>query len=135
MGALEYASAASWFINAPAPVGNKRLRAVESYDSGDEGSVTTQTEVGPSNAAVGFIDVPGGKTISFDIREVKGAKREVDWEYLQDNKIVFSLTKQIVGGTRKQYPECRISTIAPKGDNKGEHTYTVEIVALDRKSL
>jgi len=130
-----YASSASLFINAPAPVGNKRLRAVEKYDFGDEGSTETRTEVGPTSDAAGFVRIPGGKTISLDIRETTGKKREVNWEYLRDNEITFSLTKQITGGQRVQHPFVRVSTIKATGDNKGEHTYTVECVSLGEKGL
>lgn len=134
--ANDYASAASWFINCPNPrVGNKRLRAVEKYDDGDEGSVETRTEVSDSTDAAGFVEVPGGRTISFDIRETKGEKPEVDWEYLKATKQAFSLTKQVSGGRRVQFPSCRVSSIKSNGDNKGEHMYTVEIVALGSKPL
>lgn len=128
-----YASSASWFINAPAVAGgNKRLRAVESYDEDQEGSVETRTEVGPGKGAAGFVTIPGGRMVTFEIREIKSAKREVDWEYLERNEVTFSLTKKITSGRRSQYPFCRVSSIKPKGDNKGEHTYTVEIVTLDQ---
>jgi hypothetical protein len=135
VAALNYASNASWFINAPAPIGNKRIRAMESFDEGEEGSVETRTEVGPSRNAAGFVTIPGGKTISFTIRETKGAQPEIDWEYLKDNEILFGLTKQIIGGRRRQYAECRVSTIAPTGDNAAELMFTVEIVALAQDRL
>ncbi|HWU91606.1 MAG TPA: hypothetical protein VN253_30270 [Kofleriaceae bacterium] len=135
MAALEYASSASWFINAPAPIGNKRLRAVEKYDEDDESSVETRVEVGPSLDAVGFVEIPGGKKITFDIRETKGAKPEVDYEYIKANGLAVTLTKQIIGGRRTQYTPCRLSMIKPTGDNKGEHTFSVEFVALGKKVL
>jgi hypothetical protein len=135
VAALNYASSASWFLNAGPPVGNKRIRAMESFDEGEEGSVETRTEVGPSKNAAGFVTIPGGKTISFEIRETKGVQPEIDWDYLKDNEITFGLTKQIIGGKRCQYAECRVSTITPTGDNGAELMFTVEIVALAKEGL
>lgn len=135
MAQLEFVSSGSWHINAPAPVGNKRLRGVESFDEDDESSVETKCEVAPGADAAGFVRIPGGKSITFEGRALKGAKPDVDWEYLQDNEIVFTLTKELTGGRRKQYLPCQVSTYKEKGDNKGEYTYTVEVKALGKKLL
>src|SRR5688572_17049465 len=100
----DIASVAVWQINS-ASQGNKRIRRMKNADRGDEASREAVPEVGSADC-VGFVDKPGPKPISFNIRETKGVKPEIDWEYLQETGEVFSLTRQVVGGRRVQYPEC-----------------------------
>ncbi|MGN6103733.1 MAG: hypothetical protein ACTHU0_01385 [Kofleriaceae bacterium] len=124
------ATNATWQINSTSE-GNKRIRRMTSWEVSDGASVEAFSECGPSDSPVGFVDVPGAKTISFEIRELKTPKREIRWERLKVLKEVFSLTKQIVGGSRVQYPECRVSKIDESGAaDQGYVQYTVEIIAL-----
>ncbi|MBA2718932.1 MAG: hypothetical protein H0U52_06795 [Chloroflexi bacterium] len=129
----DVASQATWQINS-ASQGNKKLRRVQSYDISDGSSVEAVGEVG-SDRMVAFRRKPGAKTISFEIAELKVAKREVNWEYLEETGEVVSLTKQVVSGIRTQYPEAMVSKIDFTGDVDGKHMYTVEIIALERKGL
>lgn len=128
----DIASVASWSINS-ASQGNKKLRRVQSWDVGGEGSVEAILECG-STVPVGFEVKPGGFTISFEIKETKG-KREVDWETLDQTKETFSLTKQVKGGLREQYPTNMVSKVSATGEAEGKLQYTVEIVALEKKRM
>lgn len=126
----DIATQATWQINCSARAGgNKRIRRMDDYEVSGEGSKEAVPEVG-SNTPVAFLRTPGGKTITFNMRQRKGAKPEIDWWYLDVSDEVFELTKQIVGGRRVQYPECMVSSITETGDSEGEHTFTVEIIAL-----
>lgn len=129
----DLASQARWQINSRT-AGNKQLKRVQSYEVSDDSSTEAQPEVG-SESPVGFVDKPGALSITFEISETKGIKREVDWERLKALREVFSLTKQVKGGLRTQYPECKVSKIDYSGDAEGKHSYTVEIVALTQKAM
>lgn len=131
--ANEFASQAAWSINSITQ-GNKRLRKMEDYDVSSDAAKEAQNEVG-SDFPVGFVRKPGAKTISFTFREAKGRNPEIDWEYLESSDEVFSLTKQVIGGQRVQYPECQVSTTGTSGDKDGTHTRTVEILVLKEKKL
>lgn len=120
-----------WSINCSQ--GSKQLRRMKTYDVSDESSVETRNAVG-SDFPIGFVDKPGGKTITFEYYSER-PKPEIDWRKLRDARETFSLTRQIVGGQRVQYPECRVSKVGPSGDDEGEHMISVEIVALGEKNL
>ena len=128
----DIASQSIWNINS-ASQGSKTLTRVKDYDVSDESSVETRNAVG-FNDPVGFVDKPGGKTITLEVYLEK-TKPEVDYIRLQVLKETFSLTQQVVGGARYQYPVCRVSKVSPKGDADGEHMVSVEIVALGVKPL
>lgn len=131
----DIATVATWQINCSSRAGgNKRIRRMKDWNYADGASKETVGEVG-STEHVGFMRKPGGKTITFNIRERKGAKPEIDWEYLADSDEVFSLTKQIRGGRRTQYPECQVSKVDDQGEEEGEIMYSVEIVVLTRKAM
>lgn len=126
---------ARWFINASRRAGgNVRLRRLTNADVDDESSVDTVTEMG-EDRPVGFVDVPGGMPISLEFRQTKGAKPDVDWDYLKAAKEIFSLTRQNTGGRRRQFPECRVSKVTETGNSEGEHTYTVEVACLRAQAL
>jgi hypothetical protein len=133
--ANDIATGATWQINCSARAGgNKRIRRAQSVEVSDGGSVTAVPEVGPGEM-VGFMDAPGAHTITLSMRQTKGATPEIDWLYLKTAKEVFSLTRQVIGGPRTQYPECRVSNISPSDNDQGEITYTVEIIALTVKPM
>lgn len=113
--------------------GNKRLRRVKSSKVSRQGSTELETAMGEDDA-VGFIDKPGGFTITLSVLAEQG-KPEVDYDALIDTKEVFSLTRSIVGGPRFQYVECRVSKADPDDDDQGKHMIEVEIVALRRRRL
>jgi hypothetical protein len=131
--AQDIATKANWFINS-ASQGNKRLARVKDYDISDGASKEADTEVG-SDDPVGFTRKPGPKTITFNCRQTKGAKPDVDWEKLAEGDEVFSLTMQVTGGRRVQFPRVQCSKVDFSGDDQGELTYSVECIALARKSL
>lgn len=123
---------ATWTIDSISQ-GNVRLRRVKSSKTNDGSSTTAENAVGEDDP-VGFKDKPGPKTITLEVYEEQGTA-ECNWQLLKDTKEVFSLTKQIVGGRRVQYPVCRVSKIDPDNDNEGSHMLAVEIVALKEKTL
>jgi len=128
----EIASQSVWSINSVTQ-GAKQLRRLRNYDVSDESSVETRNAVG-IDGPIGFVDKPGGRAISFEYYSER-PKPEVDWRRLKELREIFSLTQQIVGGERIQYPQCRVSTVAPSGDEEGEHMLAVEIVTLGDKRL
>lgn len=131
----DIATGATWQINCSARAGgNKRIRRVESAEVSDERNVTAVSEVGPGEM-VGFQVEPGSIGVTFNIRETIGAKAEIDWYYLRDSGEEFSLTRQVVRGRRRQLPVCMVANISESDSDKGEIKYTVQIVALDRKSM
>lgn len=131
--ASDFASQVSWSINS-ATQGNKRIQKMDDYDITSDGSVETTNEVG-TDEAVGFIVKVGGKALSFTFREAKETTPWIDWDYLDRSKETFSLTRQVKGGQRKQWPRCMVSTTGTSGDKDGSHTRTVEIVALGEAPL
>lgn len=132
---LENATQRTWQINASSRAGgNKRLRKVESSEIASERSKTATNEMG-STVPTGVTVSPGPVTISLTIRHAKSVKPEVDWWYLEYSDEWFTLTSQIVGGRREQFGPCQVSSISESSDSEGEHTYTVEILALERKPL
>jgi hypothetical protein len=128
----DISSQSIWSINSVSQ-GSKQLTRLRSYDVTDDSSVETRNAVG-QNKPIGFVDKPGGCSISFEYY-MERPKPEVDWRKLRDSKELFSLTQQIVGGERLQYPVCRVSKLSPSGDEEGEHMVTVEIVTLGDKRL
>lgn len=133
--ASDIATGATWQINCSARAGgSKRLRRLTDADANDGSSVEGVPEVGPGEM-VGFMDKPGAVEITLNFRERKLARPEVDWHYLKDAKEEFDLTRQVIGGERRQYLPCRVSTISPKDTDQGEITYTVTVVALGSKPL
>ena len=131
--ANDIASQATWQINS-ASQGNKKLLRVQSWDISDDGSVEAVLECG-STVPVGFEIKPGAFTVSFEVKETKGTKREVNYEKLRDTREVFGLTKQVKGGLRTQYPQVMVSKIDYSGEAEGKLTYTVEMVALEQKGM
>lgn len=124
------ATKAIWTINS-ASQGNKRIRRMKDYDFGDGASRETHGEVGEDDH-VGTIKKPGGKTVTFNMRETKGAKPEIDWQALNESDEWFSLTKQIGGGRRTQYARCQVSKIDDSGSEEGVIEYSVEIVIVGK---
>lgn len=122
-----------WYINS-ASQGNKRIKRMKDYSVSDGAATETVGEVG-SSEHVAFMDKPGGLTITFNIRETKGVKPEIDWHYLKETKELVALTKAPEGGQRAHYPECRVSKIDDQGDDGGENAYTVELAVLKRQKL
>lgn len=131
----DVASIATWQVNCSARAGgNKRLHRMVDWDVADGASKEAVGECG-SRGMVAFVVKPGAKTISFNFRETKGVKRDVDWEYLAGSDEVIELTKQVTGGRRKLYPQCAVSSYTETGNEGGELTYTVEIIALSAQDL
>lgn len=128
----DIASKVTWTISSTSQ-GKVRLRGMSKYDVKDGAKVEAVNEVGGDDP-VGFKDSPGAKTITFDFRQQKG-RPVPDWDYLKRNKELFTLTRQIDGGTRSQFLPCRVSMVDPSGDDEGEHTFSVDIVALTEKPL
>jgi len=113
--------------------GSKRLRRVESSKVSDGSSTDTVNAIGEDDP-IGFVRKPGNRTISLSVYEEQG-KPEVDWRFLRTSQEGFSLTREIVGGNRTQYPECRVSKVDPSSDADGKHMLDVEIIALGEKPL
>jgi hypothetical protein len=126
------ASQSIWSINSVTQ-GSKPLRRMRNYDVTDDGGVETRNAVG-SSKPIGWVTKPGGYSITFEYYS-EVPKPEVDWRKLRETEEIFSLTQQIVGGARLQYPECRVSKVSPSGDEEGEHMISVEISALAEKRL
>jgi hypothetical protein len=124
------ATKATWTINS-ASQGNKRIRRMKDWDYADGKSRESHGEVG-DDEHVGTIKKPGGKTLTFNFRETKTAKPEIDWEALSDSDEFFSLTKQVGGGRRTQYPKCQVSKIDDSGDEEGVIEYSVEIIVIGK---
>lgn len=123
---------ATWTLDSISQ-GNVRLRRIKESKTSDGSSTTAENAVGEDDP-VGFKDKPGPKTITLEVYEEQGAA-ECNWQLLKDTKEVFSLTKQIVGGRRVQYPVCRVSKIDPSNDSDGGQMFSVEVVALKEKTL
>lgn len=123
----------AWFINS-ASQGNKRIKRMKDFSVSDGASTESVGEVG-SSEHVAFMDKPGGLSVTFQIRETKGVKPEIDWHLLKSTREVFSLTKAPDGARRTQLPECRVSKIDDQGDDGGENSYSVEIAVLRRQRL
>ncbi len=133
MALLENATKVTWQINSRSQ-GNKRLRRLEKYDTGDESETMATNEVG-SEIPTGFTRKPGPIPIEFEFRQTKGAKPDCDWVKLRDTGEIFSLTRQVGGGIRTQYPSVKVSTYTETGDKDGEHTYKVTLVALESRAM
>jgi hypothetical protein len=129
----DIATIATWSINS-ASQGNKKIRRLTSASTSSDGSVTAINELG-SSVPVGFEIAPGGHTISLELRETKGARPEIDWHKLEETKEVFSLTRQVKEGRRQQFPECMVSKIDDEVEAEGKLTFSVEIIALQRKRM
>jgi hypothetical protein len=131
----DIASGATWQINCSARAGgSKRIRRMTKADVDDQASVTAVSEVGPGEM-VGFMDAPGAHAGTFEIRETKGLKPEIDWRYLKDSKELVQFTRQVVGGLRTEFAPVRIVTISPSDTDQNENTYTVTWVALKARPL
>lgn len=123
---------ARWNIRSTSQ-GAKRLRRVSDSKMTDNSSTDTVNAVG-EDEPIGFIRKPGNRTISLTVYEEQGTP-EVDWRALRTSQEEFSLTREVVGGNRTQYPVCRVSKIDPSSDAEGKHMIDVEIVALGEKPL
>jgi hypothetical protein len=131
----DIASQATWQANTSARAGgNKRLLRLVSWEVSDESSKEAVNEVGSSNP-IGFKRTPGAKMITLEFRQTKTAQPDIDWDYLAESDEVISLTKQVRGGRRTQYPEVQVSKVDYTGDNEGEITYTVECIALRQVAM
>lgn len=131
----DVAAGATWQINCSARAGGaKRIRRAMSVTVDDQSEVTAVGEVGPGEM-VGFTDVPGAQILTFEMRETKGKKREIDWEYLKASKEEVSFTRQVIGGIRTQFSPARIATVSPSDTEGNENTYTVTAVALKARPL
>ena len=106
---------------------------MQKYDVKDGAKVEAVNEVG-SDVPVGFKISPGAKTLTFDFKVPKG-KLVPDWDFMKSGRELVTRTKQGVGGIRTQYLPCMISTVDPTGDTEGEHTFSVEVIALEEKPL
>ncbi len=129
----DVASQIVWTINSDSQ-GNKRIRRMKDWDVSNDASTEAQNEVG-STEPTAFVDKPGAKTITFNIRETKGTRPEIDWDALESSKEVFSLTRQVTGGRRTQWPECKVSKVSSSGDDESTNMYSVEIIALSQKRM
>jgi hypothetical protein len=113
--------------------GNIRLRRCKSSKVSDGAKTTAVMAMGEDDP-IAFTDAPGAKTIALEVYEEQG-KPEIDYRKLKAGKEVFSITREIVGGNRYQYPQCRVSTVEPDDDDEGKHMLSVEIIALSEKPL
>lgn len=128
----QLATQAVWTLDSTSQ-GNVRLRRVKSSKTADASSTEMKNAIG-EDFPVGFIDKPGGKTTTFEIFVEQG-NPEVDWQFLKDSKEYFSMTKQVVGGKRYQYPICRVAKVDKDDDDEGSHMMSVEVMALEEKPL
>ncbi len=126
------ASKVVWTLNSVSQ-GKVRLRGMKSYSVKSERKKETVNEVG-SDDPTGFKRKPGGRTISFVFYQKKG-KPIPDWDFLDESDEIVSLTKQVDGSIREQYPECVVSSVDKDGDDDGENTFSVDVVGLRRKKL
>jgi len=113
--------------------GNVRLRRCKSSKVSDGAKTQAVTAMGEDDP-VGFIDSPGAQTISLEVYQEQG-RPEIDYYRLKATREFFSMTREIVGGLRYQYPACRVSTVEPDDDDEGKHMLSVEIIALSQKPL
>lgn len=128
----DFASQVVWTLNSTTQ-GKVRLKGLQKYDVKDGAKVEAVNEVG-SDVPVGFKITPGAKTITFDFKVPKG-KILPDWDFMKTGRELVTLTKQVIGGIRTQFLPCMVSTVDPTGDTEGEHTFAVEIIALEEKNL
>lgn len=113
--------------------GAKRLKRVSDSKVTDGSSTDTVNAVG-EDEPIGFTRKPGNRAISLTVYEEQG-QPEVDWRALRTSQEEFSITREIVGGNRTQYPVCRVSKVDPSSDADGKHMLDVEIIALGEKPL
>lgn len=126
-----FVDAAALFIDYSG--GNRQLFAVKSVSETDNRSTETQNTIGMSKRPAGFRQTSGGLALTLEV--VVQEEPEVRWKALADTQEEFSLTLQMKNGERSQYIPCRVSTVTLSGDEEGEYSETVEIVALNRKPL
>lgn len=112
------------------------VKRLENWSVKSEKKAEIKTEVGNPDGA-GVVRKPGGETISFTVFTEQGtfATMLANFRKLESTQEWFSVTKQIVGGSRDQRPFCQVSSVDEDGDNEGSNKFTVEIVALYRKQL
>lgn len=129
----DVSSKSTWFINS-ASQGNKQLRRMQDYNVADGSSKEATNEVG-SSTPTGIMSKPGAFTITLNFLQTKGAKPDVDWDALKLSGEWHSYTRQPEGGRREQYNKCQVSKVDRDGDKDGKEAYSVEIIALEKKSL
>lgn len=129
------ASRVQWFINS-ASQGNKRLKGCTEVGADDESETEAVNEVGsPDGTPQGFRDKPGPHTIELSLNELEEANPEVDWDKLKATREVFTMTRQVVSGRRRQFLDCRVSSFSTSDNADGEITGSVSIISLRRKVL
>lgn len=109
---------------------NVQLFHIETHNVSDEGSVSTAT--GPSGP-IGTQRAPGGWQIALKSRHAKNVEDEVDWEWLRDTDTRFRFEIQKVGGRRKQFFRCRVSSVNDTGDGSGAQSLDITITSPKRK--
>lgn len=128
----EVVSQSYLFIDSPSQ-GNKKLVRVKTFTPKDDRDVEIVTAIGVDTGA-GFRDKPGGGEVQLEVYREMG-KPEVDYEYVQDVKEIFALTRQDVGGRRFQYQGCRVAKIEDASDNEGSHMKSVTVKYTRRVPL
>jgi hypothetical protein len=122
-------------VNA-ASTGKFLVKRCENWSLKSEKKAEIKTEVGNPDGA-GVVRKPGGVTGTFTVFTEQGtlATMLANFRALESSEEWFSITKQIVGGSRDQYPWCQVSSVDEDGDNEGSNKFNVEIVALFRSPL
>jgi hypothetical protein len=127
----DIASRARWFINS-LTAQNKFLSKLKTASETDDGDL--EHAFNSANEVAGEIETPGAGALEISYYEEAGAP-EVNWRRLKDSREYFSLTRQIVGGTRTQYTNCRVANVASEDDDEGGHMLTVKVIWRARKDL
>jgi hypothetical protein len=84
----------------------------------------------PEGRAVGYQQGPEDSNMTLEVVHEK-ENPEIDWFYIWDNNLEFSLTiEQGDGGDRRQYLQCRVGDISDSYSAEGEVTKSVEVMCL-----
>lgn len=128
----DIASRARWTINS-LTAQNKQLTklktAKETDDRDLEHAFNTAGEV------AGEVEKPGAGALELEYYEESGGTPEVNWRKLQEAREYFSLTRQVVGGVRVQYGNCRVANVTSEDDDEGGHMLSVKLTWRTRKEL
>lgn len=127
----QVATRARWTINS-LTARNVALSKLKTYKETDNSSV--EHVLNTASEIAGEIEKGAGGALEFEYYQEAGTP-EVNWRKLLEAKEYFSLTKQIVGGERLQYSNCRVANVAGDGDDQGSHMITVQIIFRKRASL
>jgi hypothetical protein len=127
----DLASRARWTINSLLAQNKKlsKLKTAKETDDADlEHAFNTASEV------AGEIEKPGAGSLDIEYYEENGTP-EVNWQKLKDSREYFTLTRQVIGGRRVQYGNCRVANITAEDDDEGGHMLSIKVTWRTRKEL